>query len=189
MKRNRLTKIVPALVAAALLATACGSDDDVNDVDVEFAQGMIPHHVQAIDMAQLVVDRTSTPEIIELAGQIEAAQDPEIQVMVGWLEEWGEDVPDTSGADDDGHGGHGDHGASGMMTDEQMAELESATGEMFDRMFLEMMIEHHEGAIVMAEIQLADGADEDVKEMAQEIIDVQRAEIDHMRDLLDTSGN
>jgi uncharacterized protein (DUF305 family) len=185
MNWNRLTKTTAALASSVTLV-ACGGDDDLNTTDVEFAQGMIPHHAQAIDMSRLADGRTTTPEIIELADQIEAAQDPEIRSMTGWLEEWDEEVPDMSGGDDNGHG---DHGASGMMTDDQMMELEGATGEEFDRLFLEMMIEHHEGAIEMAEVQLADGDDDDVKELAQEIIDVQRAEIDYVRDLLATLGS
>jgi uncharacterized protein (DUF305 family) len=72
----------------------------------------------------------------------------------------------------------------GMMTAEQMAALDGATGDEFDRMFLELMIEHHEGAIAMSQTELSEGTNEEAEELAQEIIDAQQAEIDHMQELL-----
>ena len=194
MNRKIIAKTWAVAVAVAVLFAGCSDSDptETNDADaatanapnaadVEFAQEMIPHHAQAIDMARLVAERSETPDIVALAEQIEAAQEPEIELMSGWLEEWGEDVPDSASTDHDSM----DHGPmSGMMSAEQMDELAATSGEAFDRMFLELMIEHHEGAIAMAQQVLEQGADEDVKRVAEEIIEVQQAEIDNMRGLL-----
>jgi uncharacterized protein (DUF305 family) len=167
-----------AIVAASALV-GCSDDEDFNDADVMFAQGMIPHHAQALEMAQLVQGHDAGEEVTDLAAQIEAAQDPEIQLMTDWLEDWGEDVPDL--AIDHSAMDHG----MGMMNAEQMTALDDATGDEFDRMFLELMIDHHDGAIAMSQTELSEGANEEAKELAQEIIDAQQAEIDHMRELLD----
>lgn len=180
MSRNEVARIGLALGAAATLVAGCAQDEDANAADVAFAQEMIPHHAQALDMARLTEYRTANPEVLELAGQIEAAQDPEIETMSGWLEEWGEQVPDPSATDHS----EMDHDGTGMMTAEQMGELAVATDAAFDRLFLELMIEHHEGAIAMSEAQLADGVNEEVNELAREIIEAQQAEIDYMRALL-----
>ncbi len=193
--RRRLIPIVLALIAVLGLA-ACGSDDSAstderpeagsaadaehNDADVSFAQGMIPHHEQAIEMAQLAATNAEDERVIQLAGAIEAAQGPEIEQMQGWLEAWGESV-EGGGMGHDEHGGSG----GGMMSEEDMAALESATGAEFDRMFLEMMIEHHEGAIDMAETEVADGEYAEAVELAEAIVSTQQAEIDEMQALLD----
>jgi uncharacterized protein (DUF305 family) len=178
MNRKGLAAIAFAIVASSALV-GCSDDEEFNDADVMFAQGMIPHHAQALEMAQLVQGREAGQEVTDLAAQIEAAQDPEIQLMTGWLEDWGEDVPDL--ATDHGAMDHG----MGMMTAEQMAALDDASGDGFDRMFLELMIEHHEGAIAMSQTELSEGANEEAKELAEEIIGAQQAEIDQMRELLD----
>jgi len=180
MIRKSLATIALAVVASSAFV-GCSDDEDYNDADVMFAQGMIPHHAQALDMAQLAEAREAGPEVTDLAAQIEAAQDPEIQLMTGWLEGWGEAVPDST-LDHSAM----DHG-NGMMTADQMTALDHATGDDFDRMFLELMIEHHEGAIAMSETELSEGANDEAKELAQEIIDGQQAEIDHMQELLDQS--
>ncbi|MEZ5219751.1 MAG: DUF305 domain-containing protein [Ilumatobacteraceae bacterium] len=94
---------------------------EFNDADVTFAQGMIPHHSQAIDMAALAADRTDNPAILDLATRIQGAQDPEIEMMQGWLQTWGHDemATDMEGMD---------HDMSGMMTDDDMTALEAASG-------------------------------------------------------------
>lgn len=186
---------VAVLGLTALLGAACSSDDSTvsapdasvadaphNDADVEFAQGMIPHHRQAVEMAQLAADRAESPEVLELAERIEAAQAPEIDQMIGWLEAWGEDVPDGGGMD---HGGM-DSGAGGMgmMSAEDMEMLGAASGADFDVMFLEMMIVHHEGALEMAETEAAEGEYPDALALAEQIIATQQAEIDEMNGLL-----
>jgi len=179
--------LTAALVAAALITlTACGNDDDAvsaaehNDADVTFAQQMIPHHEQAIEMAELARSRAQSQEVKDLAADIEAAQGPEIETMTGWLESWGEDVPDEgmSGMDmssDD---------MAGMMTEDEIADLEAASGADFDQMFLTMMIEHHEGAIEMAKAEQSEGEFPEAVEMAQEIEATQTEEIQTMQDLL-----
>jgi uncharacterized protein (DUF305 family) len=197
-----------ASLATAVLVTGCGNsggttqhDDSkdnaskasaaaFNEADVEFAQGMIPHHRQAVEMAALAPTRAEDLQVKKLAAQIKRAQDPEIRTMSAWLRSWGEDVPGDKGED---HGmDHGmDHGEMdmdehmpGMMSGEQMSELETAKGAAFDRMFLEMMIEHHEGAIEMAETEQRDGKNAAAKKLAAKIEKSQTAEIDQMRKLL-----
>lgn len=183
------------VVAAALGLTACADDtsdtspdetsetsdtaSQFNDADVKFAQEMIPHHEQAVEMAELAADRAESTEVKQLAADIEAAQGPEIETMTGWLDAWGEDVP--SGSMDHGDMGHGD---TGMMTEDDMTMLEDADGAEFDRMFLEMMIEHHEGAIDMARTEQANGGNPDAIALAEQVETDQEAEIDKMKQLL-----
>jgi len=180
--------LAAALVAASLLTlAACGNEDDSgsaaghNDADVAFAQQMIPHHQQAIEMAQLAETRAQSPDVKDLAADIEAAQDPEIETMTGWLDSWGEEAP--------GEGGHGEHDMSsddmaGMMTEEEMADLEGSSGSAFDQMFLTMMIEHHQGAIEMAQTEQAEGEFPDALAMAEQIESAQTEEIQTMQELL-----
>lgn len=152
--------------------------DDVNAADVMFVQMMIPHHEQAIEMADLVLDTPGIdPAVITLATEIKAAQGPEIVQMEQWLDAWGQ--PSMPG----GHGGHG--GMDGMLSDDELQRLADAEGEEATRLFLEGMIEHHEGAIDMAEDVIDDGQNVAVRELADTIIVTQQAEIDLMRDLLD----
>lgn len=195
------TGIALALLTTAVVLTGCGNGDDNtapatsspavtgtttvrvagdhNQADIRFAEEMIPHHRQAVEMAALVPSRSSDPAVIDLAARIQQAQDPEITTMTGWLRDWGAAVPEGSG-----HGGT-DHGnMPGMMTHEQMVQLEAARGPEFDRMWLTMMIAHHEGAVQMAGTELAEGADSDAKALAQQIIDAQQAEIQQMQALL-----
>lgn len=147
-------------------------------VDSMFSQMMIPHHEQALEMSALVPDRAAAPEVVALAAEIEAAQGPEIEQMRGWLQEWGLET-------DIDLEEHEDHlGMEGMLTDEEMAALAAASGAEFDRLWLEGMIRHHEGAIVMAETQAASGIHEPSRALAEEIILSQRAEITRMRAML-----
>lgn len=180
----RTRMLTAALVAAAAVLAACsnGGGDDVNDADVTFAQEMIPHHRQATEMADLAATRSQDAEVLDLAERISAAQGPEIETMTGWLESWGEEVPeDMSGMDHSGM----DHGSMpGMMSADQMAALEAASGPDFDRLFLEMMIEHHEGAIEMARTEQEDGSNADAVALAESIEEEQTAEVAEMRELL-----
>ncbi|MGI3222676.1 DUF305 domain-containing protein [Streptomyces sp. GTA36] len=164
--------------AAASTPTSQGQN---NAADVAFAQGMIPHHRQAVEMADLAPSRAESAEVKKLAEQIKKAQDPEIKTLSGWLTTWGEQVP-AEGAMD-----HSAHGAGGMMTAEEMNELEKASGTAFDTAFMEMMIKHHEGAVAMAKTEKAEGAFPDAKKMADAIITSQTAEITQMNDLLGKS--
>ena len=187
-----------ALLALTLTA-ACGSDDDPavsgesageshNDADVAFAQGMIPHHEQAVEMAEMALEKSENPEITDLAARIVDAQGPEIEKLQGWLEEWGEDEAADDGGGHGSMGGSDDSSGGGMMSDGDMATLAKATAEEFDRMFLEMMIEHHKGAIEMAEAELEDGEFADAQAMARDIIDAQQSEIEEMEGLLEGSS-
>lgn len=198
------------LVAAALLLAACGddgSDDpavapatseqdgadstdatDPNQADVEFTQAMIVHHEQAIQMAALAEDRAENEEVRSLATRIGEAQQPEIDRMKEWLEAWGEDDADADAGmgHDDTDMGSGD--SMGMMSGEDMAQMEAASGAEFDRMFLEMMIEHHRGAIAMAQEVQADGSHPDVLALADDVVADQEAEVEEMEQLLADLG-
>ena len=136
-------------------------------------------------MAQLADGRASDPRVIDLADRIEAAQGPEIETMTGWLEEGGEPLSEED------MGGM-DHGSGGMdmegMSEEDMTALDSSSGAEFDRMFLEMMIPHHQGAVDMAETEIADGSNPDAVDMAREIVESQTAEIEEMQTLLTELG-
>ncbi len=178
----------PLLVAAALglavAGTACAGGQDQpaleqpagehNEADVSFAQGMIPHHQQAIEMADMAARQAASAEVKDLAARIKAAQQPEIDQMTAWLEDWGAPVQPE-------HGGHGGHG---MLSDADMAQLRQASGPAFDRLFLEGMIRHHEGAVSMSQEELDKGQFPEAKELARHIIDSQQAEIAEMRRLL-----
>lgn len=199
MPRRALAAV---LLTAALLGAACSGDDDStasapegssaeeahNDADVQFAQDMIVHHRQAIEMAQLAPDRAATEEVRDLASRIEAAQAPEIEEMTAWLEEWGEDVPAAEDTEDMGADDMEGMGSSGaMMSSEDMTSLEEASGPEFDRLFMELMIVHHEGAIEMAEAEIEDGSYPDAIAVAEEIVATQQGEIDEMNELLSAS--
>lgn len=176
----------PTAGAASSSAAAAGTpaSSSGNEADVAFATGMIPHHAQAIQMADLAAQRATNAEVKKLATAIKAAQAPEIRQLSGWLTGWGKPVPATDGsmAMDHAAGGHSD--MVGMMTEEEMKQLSAANGAAFDVMWLQMMIKHHEGAVTMAQGLLATGSNADAKELAQTIIATQKAEIVTMQGLL-----
>ncbi|MFC4910968.1 DUF305 domain-containing protein [Actinomadura gamaensis] len=163
-------------------ATAPASQNGHNAQDVMFAQMMIPHHRQAVAMAKTVLAKGADPKVRNLAGRIEKAQAPEIEKMSGWLKAWGESVPA------EGDGGHATsgmgHAMPGMMTGKQMAAFGRASGKDVDRMFLTMMIEHHKGAVTMAEQERKSGASAEARALADEIVRAQQAEITEMGGLL-----
>ncbi|MGW6915898.1 DUF305 domain-containing protein [Kitasatospora sp. NPDC054939] len=167
--------------AAAPSASSAAPAGSHNAADTAFAQQMIPHHRQAVAMADLAVGRASSEQVKQLAREVRAAQDPEIVTMTGWLTAWGEQVP---AADAGGHAGHGGAPMPGMMTPAELEQLAKASGADFDRAFLTLMIAHHEGAVVMAEAEKAQGAYGPAKAMAGEIASAQRAEITLMKQLL-----
>ena len=196
-----------AAVTATLVLSACGGDDSSsgsgmdhggmatsaapssntatsNDADVTFAQNMINHHQQAITMAALADTRAANPDVKQLAGKIRAAQQPEIDTMNEWLTAWGQAAPMPSTGMESSMPGM-DHGSMpGMMTDEDMNKLMDVKGAAFDKQFLTMMISHHEGAIQMAQQEVAQGSNPDAKALAQKIVTDQQAEITTMKDLL-----
>jgi uncharacterized protein (DUF305 family) len=197
-----------AASAALLLPLAvagCGGDDDTgetattppaatavgeaaasfNDADVTFAQGMIPHHQQAVEMAEIALDPAveAGPDVVDLATRVQAAQDPEIELMTGWLNAWGQPL-EASGEMDMSDGSHDTGSMGGMMSDEEMDALRAARGGDLDRLWMEMMIAHHEGAIEMAETEQDEGTNPDAIALAGQIITAQQAEIDEMNELL-----
>ncbi|HEY0692022.1 MAG TPA: DUF305 domain-containing protein [Kribbella sp.] len=196
MKRALSPLVVPL---AALTLTACGNGDNHdhamsghsmadhsmgastapaiaghNAQDVRFAQMMIPHHRQAIVMAQQAATKASSPQVKELARQIAQAQGPQIQTMTGWLKVWGASQPAEGGM----------HMGDGMMSAEDMKKLDTLSGKAFDQTFLQMMIKHHQGAIAMAETEQVRGSAAEAKAMAGSIVTSQSAEITTMRKLL-----
>jgi uncharacterized protein (DUF305 family) len=199
--RRRRTRSALALTAVLALA-ACGGDDgtatpdttagpadtavletgsdEFSEADVFFAQHMIPHHEQAVEMAEIALDPAvgANDDVRALATEIEGAQDAEIELMAGWLTSWGQPV-EMDMTDD-----HSMESMQGMMTLEEMDELATASGPDFDTLWLEMMIEHHRGAISMADDVLAEGTNPDVADLAREIIAAQQGEIDTMETLL-----
>lgn len=189
----RRTALVVSLALSSLLVlSACGggSDDGTgsapaaatatfNDDDVMFAQMMVPHHEQAVEMSDIALDPTvgASDAVRQLATRIKGAQDPEIELMTGLLTGWGKSTEiDTSM----------DHSSmmDGMLTAGELESLSSLRGADFDRAWMEAMIKHHEGALAMAEDVLEGGSDPAVRTLAGEIVAGQQAEIDEMRGLL-----
>ncbi|GAB3540324.1 DUF305 domain-containing protein [Arthrobacter tecti] len=173
-----------------------------NDADVSFAQLMIPHHQQAVEMSELMLTKQDiSPEVSDLATRIKDAQAPEIETMTAWLQAWGEPVqPDdmdsadghsmeghdmgsTDGADE-ADGSDGANEMAGMLSEDQMAELETATGNEAVRLFLESMIAHHDGAVDMAQDEIENGKNAEAIALAEEIVETQQAEIQQMDEML-----
>ncbi|SDO06623.1 Uncharacterized conserved protein, DUF305 family [Streptomyces sp. cf386] len=165
-------------------ADASAGAEAHNDQDVSFAQGMIPHHQQALEMAELAAGRASSAQVKDLAERVRKAQDPEIRTMSGWLKAWGEDVPSAAPGMDHSAGHSGGSGMAGMMDQEDMDKLSKASGKDFDTMFLTMMVEHHEGAVEMAETEKARGRYAPATDLADAVITAQTAEIEEMNKLL-----
>jgi uncharacterized protein (DUF305 family) len=191
------TGATPATSGTATQASGSAADAAFNDADVSFATGMVPHHAQAIAMADLATDRAADTQVKQLAVAVRAAQGPEITTMSGWLNTWGKPVPPTS----DEHAGHDmtasttgsmtesmDQSMTGMMSAREMDELMAARGPAFDRMWLTMMIKHHQGAIAMATRETGAGAYEPAKTMASAIVTSQGQEIATMQQLLTRLG-
>lgn len=193
---------------SAMMSTpAAGASSGHNAADLTFAQMMIVHHQGAIEMADLAADRATNTRVKDLAARIKAAQDPEIQQMQAWLTAWGAAMSGSTAASsaDDGMGGM-DHGGMsgmgkegdmsssaatgmsmpGMMRDGQMQQLTDASGAEFDRLFLEMMIMHHQGAIEMSDTEITEGSNPEALALAESIKTSQTAEIAEMQQLLQT---
>ncbi|HMA02198.1 MAG TPA: DUF305 domain-containing protein [Gemmatimonadaceae bacterium] len=147
--------------------------------DVRFMQGMIAHHSQAIYMSRMAESHGASPRLLKLAKKIDQSQVAEIRIMRGWLHENGQFAPDTSS--------WRTMHMAGMLTDAQLRELDAATGPAFDRAFLTMMIQHHEGALQMVNDLLATpgaGQEVNVNVFANDVVSVQTAEIGIMRQML-----
>jgi uncharacterized protein (DUF305 family) len=169
-----------------------------NNADMMFAQHMIPHHQQAIEMSDMLLAKQGIdPRVIELANQIKAAQGPEIDQMQGWLKQWGSpqmpmpsgsmpghgDMPMTSG---NMPGMSGMPGMAGMMSEEDMSALQNAQGVEASKLFLTQMIAHHEGAITMAQDEIKSGQYPAAVELVRSIVTSQQKEIDTMKGILAT---
>jgi uncharacterized protein (DUF305 family) len=204
-------RLAGALLAGALLLAGCGDgagesahegpmrghgdsarsesrEATFNDTDVAFVRGMIPHHRQAIEMSRLAESRAADPRVLDLAERIEAAQQPEIETLSGWLDQWGVDMghpEDRMGGDM----GHGAAGMGGMMSEDDMQALAAASGAEFDRLFLEQMVAHHTGAVDMADTEIDDGRNADAVALAESIRADQSAEIAEMERLLTELGD
>jgi uncharacterized protein (DUF305 family) len=149
---------------------------DHNAADVMFAQAMIPHHAQAVDMSDTMLAKKDIPaSVMALAARIKAAQDPEIETMTAWLNGWNEPVQMPSG-----------HSMTGMMGDEDTNKLDAAQGTEAARLFLTQMTAHHEGAVIMAKTETADGKYAGAVSLSKAIVAAQEAEIREMRDQLAT---
>ena len=161
-----------------------------NEQDVAFARDMIVHHASAITMSRLAADRAASGDVRALARRIEQAQEPEIRTMTGWLRDWGEELPDTTGALAGGHGTGGAHGTGGGhssaagMDAADLRELAAARGAAFDRRFLELMTEHHRGAVEMARTEQERGQFAPAQQLAGDVIRTQSEEMEEMRGLL-----
>jgi uncharacterized protein (DUF305 family) len=198
---------IAAAVAAVLLLSSCSNQPAApsassssttaaaqaaafNQADVDFATMMIPHHQQAVDLAAMVPSRSTNADVLKLAADISAAQGPEIQTMKAFLVQWnaGGQERSDSGNDtgEDQHQGHDMAGMAmdGMVDQPTMTKLESLNGAAFDTLWLQSMIGHHEGAIKMAQTELANGTNADAKTLAQQIITGQQAEITQMKQML-----
>jgi uncharacterized protein (DUF305 family) len=187
MKKSLVLLLLPLTV----LLPACSNSDSqsdpstseseasFNDADIMFAQMMIPHHEQAIEMSDMALDPTTLAgqQVGDLALQIKNAQDPEIKQMQRWLTGWGEPLTPKDGMD---------HSSmmEGMLSAEEMFELSSMNGPLFDRAWTQAMIAHHKGAVAMAEDVIADGSHPEVRELAETIISTQQAEIKTLEQLL-----
>ncbi len=209
MKHLLRTLALPTALAGTLVLASCGTNADTNgmngtagmngattgtsavggapatgaknEADIEFATMMIPHHAQAVAMAAMAPKQATDPKLKALAVKIKEAQAPEIARMSGWLTGWGAPVPDVAGGSEmSGMGGQ----AGGMMSAQEMTDLGKASGSGFDRMWLQSMTRHHEGAVDMAKTELAKGTNPDAKKLAQSIIDSQSTEIAEMKSIL-----
>ena len=173
----------PGMMSPGAPASASTGASAFNNADVMFARMMIPHHRQAIEMADLAATRAADPQVKALAGTIKAAQQPEIDTMTGWLSgAAGMPMPGSSGGSS--MPGTVPGGMQGSMSQADMSKLAAAKGTVFDKQFLTMMIAHHQGAITMAKQESAAGANADAKALAAKIVTDQQAQITTMQTLL-----
>ena len=213
MSTHRSIRVLNALTVILVVGlglSACGSDDtgsdttasqvsttEHNDADVAFSSDMIQHHAQALAMVDLTLQRDLDPEVQQLAEEIRAAQGPEIETLSDWLSDWDEEVPETmrdhtnAGHDNDDVSGDmegmdddSEADMPGMMSADDMQALEDASDAEFQAMWLDMMVEHHEGAVEMAKTEIDDGEYKPAVDLAKSIVTSQTGEIETMKGLL-----
>jgi uncharacterized protein (DUF305 family) len=179
----RITALLSAVVTVAVMS-ACGESSPPaaqapkhNAADVTFAQQMIPHHQQALDMAAMVPSRTTNRELVVMAKHIAPDQQAQIDTLQGLLQQWGEQAAPA-------HTGHGGMGMDGMVDAATMDRLPTLTGAAFDELWLRSMIIHHQGAVAMAQPEIARGEDPTAVKMAKVIVDWQLLEIGRMHAML-----
>jgi len=170
---------------APLPATSAASAH--NSVDVAFAQQMIPHHRQAITMAGLAPTRTTNPKVRDLATQIATDQEREIATLNSWLQGWHAPPATNNPGKGSAMGGMDRAATVGMMSNQQMSQLVKSSGPAFDRLFLQLMIAHHQGAVQMATTELSAGHNPDAMHLATSIQRSQTEQIATMRKLLAAS--
>ncbi len=205
--KTAVDTVIPTAVTATSVGGAIAADALFNSGDVAFAQGMIPHHQQAVEMADLALDpaRTAGAAVKDLATRIQGAQGPEIQLMTGWLTGWGQPIAmdgmgsvsmegmapgetkapgETMPVAETMAAMEGMSGMEGMMSAAEITGLEKVTGAEFDKAWLGMMIRHHDGAVGMSKTEQTDGKNIDAIDLAGKIISAQEAEIEEMKKLL-----
>ena len=158
-------------------ADAPADEGERSAADVMFVRMMIPHHEQAIEMSDIMLAKPDVPaDVTALAEEIKAGQNPEIDQMEAWLDQWGQPPGPR-----DGHRGHG---GGGMLSADELQQLFDAEGTDAARLYLEQMIAQHEGAIDMAQGEVSDGTYQPTVDLARSIIDTQQQEIARMREML-----
>lgn len=153
---------------------------EVNGVDLHFLAMMTPHHQQAVDMSEIILAAQGTSAATaDLADRIKVGQEEEIDTMVDWAEQWDQhDLMEQ----------HSQHIANGMITPEQLDQLKTLEGEEADTLFLQLMHSHHAGAVAMTQDQIDNGGYQPLVDLAQQMIDVQTAEMREMEQLLEAKG-
>ncbi|MFJ4228547.1 DUF305 domain-containing protein [Paenarthrobacter nicotinovorans] len=160
--------------STAFASTAPASEH--YSADAIFAQMMIPHHAQAVEMSEMILKKQDIPpNVSALATRIKDAQGPEIEKMTGWLKAWNEPTMMAGG-----------HSMDGMMSADDMPRLEAAQGVEAAKLFLTQMVAHHQGAVTMAKTETTDGKNPDAVQLAKDIVAAQEAEIKEMQQLLTT---
>jgi uncharacterized protein (DUF305 family) len=161
---------------SGMMSSSAPASAEHNAADTMFAQGMIPHHEQAVEMSEMMLQKKDIQaSVTDLATRIKAAQAPEIGTMTGWLNSWNESATMGPG-----------HTMDGMMGEDELKELEAAQGTEAAKLFLKQMIAHHEGAVMMAKTETAQGKNADAIKLSKDIVTAQEAEIKEMQDLLAT---
>ena len=173
---NPASDSMPGMDHGNTTTSANSSTSEHNAADTMFAQMMIPHHAQAVEMSDAMLAKKDIPaSVIALATKIKAAQAPEIDKMTAWLKSWNESSTMS---------GHGGHSMDGMLSDAELLKLDGSQGMEAAKLFLSQMIAHHEGAVTMAKTETSQGKNPDAVQLSKDIVTSQEQEIQEMKDLL-----